>query len=82
MTILDSSSESQDEQQIISYNVYYDPNYVEDDVSPGLLSCLYFLCITLGLFALFEYHYQIYYVNVNNNTNDSFLRNNTNNSLI
>ncbi len=82
MTILDFSSESEDKQQIIPYNVYYDPNYVEDDVSPGLLSCLCFLCMTLGLFALFEYHYQIYYVNVNNNTNDSFLRNKTNNSLI
>ncbi len=82
MAILDSSCEREEEQQITSYNVYYEPNYVEDDVSPGLLSCLYFLWMTLGLFALFEYHYQLYYANVNNNVNDSFLRNNTNNSLI
>ena len=82
MLIFDSSSRSEDEQQITTYNDYYDSNFVEDDVSPGLLSCLYFLWMTLGLFALFEYHYQLYYVNVNNNTNDSFLRNNTNDSLI
>ena len=82
MSILDSSSESEDEQQITTYNDYYDSNSVEDDVSPGLLSFLYLLCMSLSLFALFEFHYRLYYVNVNNNTNDSFLRNNTNNSLI
>ena len=82
MSIFDSSSESEDEQQITTYNDYYDPNSIEDDVSPGLLSFLYLLCMSLGLFALFGYQYRLYYVNVNNNTNDSFLRNNTNNSLI
>ena len=82
MSIFDSSSESEDEQQITAYNNYYNLNYVEDDVSPGLLSFLYFLWMSLGLFALFEYQYQLYYVNVNNNTNDSFFRNNTNDSLI
>ena len=82
MSILDSSSESEDEQQITTYNDYYDSNSVEDDVSPRLLSFLYLLCMSLGLFALFEFHYRLYYVNVNNNTNDSFLRNNTNNLLI
>ena len=82
MSILDSSSESEDEQQITTYNDYYDSNSVEDDVLPGLLSFLYLLCMSLGLFALFEFHYRLYYVNVNNDANDSFLRNNTNNSLI
>ena len=72
MSIFDSSSRSEDEQQITTYNDYYDSNFVEDDVSSGLLSCLYFLWMTLGLFVLFEFHYQLYYVNVNNNTNDSF----------
>ena len=82
MSIFDSSSESEDEQQITAYNNYYNSNFVEDDVSPGLLSFLYLLCMSLGLFAFFEYQYRLYYVNVNNNTNDSFLRNNTNDSLI
>ena len=83
MSIFDSSSESEEEQQITAYNNYYNSNFVvEDHVSPGLLSFLYLLCMSLGLFALFEYHYRLYYVNVNNNTNDSFLRNNTNDSLI
>ena len=82
MSIFDSSSESEDEQQITAYNNYYNSHFVEDAVSPGLLSFLYLLCMSLGLFALFEYQYQLYYVNVNNNTNDSFLRNNTNDSLI
>ena len=82
MSIFDSSSESKEEQIIIAYNNDYNSNFVEDDVSPGLLSLLYFLCMSFGLFALFEYQYRLYYVNVNNNTNDSFLRNNTNHSLI
>ena len=83
MSIFDSPSESGDEQQITAYNnFYYNSHFVEDDVSPGLLSFLYLLLMSIGLFALFEYQYQLYYVNANNNTNDSFLRNNTNDSLI
>ena len=83
MSIFDSSSESEDEQQIDARNNYYhNPNFVEDNVSPGLLSFLYLLLMSLGLFALFEYQYQLYYVNVNNNTDDAFLRHNTNDSLI
>ena len=82
MSIFDSSFESEDEQQITAYNNYYNSNFLEDDVSPGLLSFFYLLCMSLSLFALFEYQYQLYYVNVNNNTNDSFLRNNTKDSLI
>ena len=77
MSIFDSSSESEDEQEITTHN-----NFVEEDVSSGLMSCLYLLWMSLGLFVLFEYHYQLYYVNVNNNTNDSFFRQNTNDSLI
>ena len=77
MSIFDSSSESEDEQEITAHN-----NFVDDNVSPGLLSFLYLLWMSLGLFALFEYQYQLYYVNVNNNTNDSFFRHNTNDSLI
>ena len=83
MSIFDSSSESEDEQQINAHNNYYhNPHFVEDNVSPGLLSFLYLLLMSLGLFALFEYQYQLYYVNVNNNTDDAFLRHNTNDSLI
>ena len=83
MSIFDSSSESEDEQQINAHNNYYFvKDFVEDNVSPGLLSFLYLLCMSLGLFALFEYQYQLYYVNVNNNTDDAFLQNNTNDSLI
>ena len=82
MSIFDLSSESEDEQQVTAYNNYYNSHFVEDVVSPGLLSFLYLLCMSLALFALFEYQYQLYYVNINNNTNDSFLRNNTNDSLI
>ena len=82
MSIFDSSSESEDEQQITTYNNYYNSHFVKDDVSPRLLSFLYFLLMSFGLFALFEYQYQLYYVNVNNNTDDSFLRNNTKDSLI
>ena len=83
MSIFDSSSESEDEQQITVHNNYYhNSHFVEDDVSPGLLSFLYLLLMSLGLFALFEYQYQLYYVNANNNTDDSFLRHNTNDSLI
>ena len=84
MSIFDSSSESEDEQQITAYNNYYNSHFVENNVSPGLLSFLYFLLMSFGLFVLFEYQYQyqLYYVNVNNNTDDSFLRNNTNDSLI
>ena len=82
MSIFESWSESEDEQQITAYNNYNNSHFVEDAVSPGLLSFLYLLCMSLGLFALFEYQYQLYYVNVNNNTNDSFLQNNTNDSLI
>ena len=62
MSIFDSSSESENEQQITAYNNYYNSNFVEEDVSPGLLSFLYLLCMSLGLFALFEYQYQLYYV--------------------
>ena len=83
MSIFDLSSESEDEQQINAHNNYYFvEDFVENNVSPGLLSFLYLLCMSLGLFALFEYQYQLYYVNVNNNTDDAFLRNNTNDSLI
>ena len=82
MSIFDSPSESEDEQQITAYNNYYNSHLVEDDVLPGLLSFLYLLLMSFGLFALFEYQYQLYYVNDNNNTDDSFLRNNTNDSLI
>ena len=82
MSIFDSSSESEDEQQITAYNNYYNSHFVEDNVSPGLLSFLYFLLMSFGLFVLFEYQCQLYYVNVNNNTDDSFLRSNTNDSLI
>ena len=83
MSIFDSSSESKDEQQItVHNNYYYNSHFVEDDVSPGLLSFLYLLLKSLGLFALFEYQYQLYYVNVNNNTDDFFLHHNTNDSLI
>ena len=84
MSIFDSPSESEDEQQIaVHKNYYYNSHFVEDDVSSGLLSFLCLLLMSLGLFALFEYQYQLYYVNVNNNTDDSFLRyHNTNDSLI
>ena len=77
MSIFNSSSESENEQEITAHN-----NFVEEDVTPGLMSCLYILWMLLGLFVLFEYHYQLYYVNVNNNTNNSFFRQNTNDSLI
>ena len=83
MSIFDSPSESEDDQPITAHNnYYYGSHFVEDDISPGLLSFLYLLLMSLGLFALFEYQYQLYYVNVNNNTDDSFLRHNTNDSLI
>ena len=83
MSIFDSSSESEDEQQITAHdNYYYNSHLVEDDVSPGLLSFLYLLLMSLGLFALFEHEYQLYYVNTNNNINDSFFRHNINDSLI
>ena len=83
MSIFDLPSESEDEQQITPHNYYYyNSHFVEDDVSPGLLSLLYLLFMSLGLFALFEYEYQLYYVNVNNNTNDCFPRHNINDLLI
>ena len=83
MSIFDSSSESEDEEQItVHNNDYYNSHFVEDNISPGLFSFLYLLLMSLGLFALFEYQYQLYYVNVNNNTDDSFLRHHTNDSLI
>ena len=83
MSIFDSPSENKDDQQITTHNnYYYNSHFVEDDVSPGLLSFLYLILMSLGIFALFEYQYQLYYVNVNNNTDDSFLRHNTNDSLI
>ena len=83
MSIFDSPPESEDEQQItVHNNYYYNSLLVEDDVSPELLSFLYLFLMSLGLFALFEYEYQLYYVNVHNITDDSFLRHNTNDSLI
>ncbi len=82
MSIFDSPSESENEQQIIAHDYYYNSHLVEDNVSAGLLSFLYLLLMSLSLFTLFEHEYQLYYVNTNNNTNDSFLRHNTNNSLI
>ena len=83
MSIFDSPFKSEDEQQItVHNNYYYKSHFVEDDVSLGLLSFLYLLLMSLGLFILFEYQYQLYYVNVNNNTDDSFLRHNTNDSMI
>ena len=75
MSIFDSPRGNKNEQQITAHNYSY---LVEDDVSAGLLSFL----MSLGLFALFEHEYQLYYVNTNNNTNDSFLRHNTNDLLI
>ena len=82
MSIFDSPSESENEQQITTHDYYYNSHLVEDNVSAGLLSFLYLLLMSLGLFALFEHEYQLNYVNTNNNTYDSFLRHNTNNSLI
>ena len=71
------------EQQITAHdNNYYNSHLVEDDVLPGLLSFLYLLLMSLGLFALFAHEYELYFVNVNSNTNDSFLRHNINDSLI
>ena len=82
MSIFDSPPENENEQQITAHDFYYNSHLVEDNVSAGLLSFLYLLLMLLGLFALFEHEYQLYYVNTNNNTNDSFLRHNTNDSLI
>ena len=82
MSIFDSPSESKDDQQITIHNNYYNSHFVEDNISSRLLSFLYLLLMSLGLFALFEYQYQLYYVNVNNNTDDSFFCHNRNDSLI
>ena len=78
MPIFDSPSESEDDQQITTHNNYH----YNFDVSPGLLSFLYLILMLLGIFGLFEYQYQLYHVNANNNTDDSFLHHNTNDSLI
>ena len=82
MSIFDSSPENENKQQITAHDYYCNSYLVEDNVSAGLLSFLYLLLMSLGLFALFEHEYQLYYVNTNNNTNDSFLRHNSNDPLI
>ena len=83
MSIFDSPSESEDEQQITAHdNYYYNSHLVKNNVSPWLLIFLYLLLMSLGLYALFEHEYQLYYVNANNNTNDSLLLHNINDSLI
>ena len=55
MSIFDSPSESENEHQITAQDYYYNSHLVEDNVSPGLLSFLYLLLMSLGLFALFEH---------------------------
>ena len=84
MSIFDSQSESENEQQITANDYYYNSHLVEDNISAGLLSFLFLILMSLGLFALFEHEYQLYYVNigsseseVNFSTSDSSISSDT-----
>ena len=83
MSIFDSPTESEDEQQITTHDdYYYNTHLVIDNVSPWVLIFLYFLLMSLALYALFDHQYQLYNINVNNKTENSFNRHNISDSLI